>query len=102
MLLRVGVYIDAFNLYFGGRRLCGGSTAGWRWLDVRALAEDLISRRSDWPGATLERVVYCTAMIDRATNAAGHQEQDTYIRALRKGGMNRGLPRSARETRANQ
>lgn len=81
--MRVGVYIDAFNLYFGGRRLCGGSTGGWRWLDVRALSEDLLSRRQDWPGATLERVVYCTAMIDRRTNLVGHQEQDTYIRALR-------------------
>jgi hypothetical protein len=81
--VRVGVYIDGFNLYFGGRRLCGGSTAGWRWLNLRALAEDLISRRRNWSGATLERVVYCTAMIDRATNPVGHGEQDTYIRALR-------------------
>jgi hypothetical protein len=79
--VRVGVY--AFNLYFGGRRLCGGSTAGWRWLDVRALAQDLIDARHNWVGATLERVIYCTAMIDRATNAVGHAEQDTYIRALR-------------------
>jgi len=87
--MRVGVYIDAFNLYFGGRRLCGGSTTGWRWLDVRALAQDLISRRQDWPNATIERVVYCTAMIDQATNATGHQEQDTYIRALRTGIVDR-------------
>lgn len=85
--MRVGVYIDAFNLYFGGRRLCGGSTAGWRWLDVRALAQELLDRRNDWAGATLQRVVYCTAMIDRATNAVGHAEQDTYIRALRAGGV---------------
>jgi hypothetical protein len=85
--MRVGVYIDAFNLYFGGRRLCGGSTGGWRWLDVRALSEDLLSRRGDWAGAALERVVYCTAMIDSQTNPIGHGEQDTYIRALRAGGI---------------
>jgi hypothetical protein len=85
----VGVYIDGFNLYFGGRRLCGGSTAGWRWLDVRALAEDLVARRQDWPEATVDRVVYCTAMIDRATNPIGHGEQDTYIRALRTGIVDR-------------
>lgn len=85
--MRVGVYIDAFNLYFGGRRLCEGSTAGWRWLDVRALSQDLIGRRRDWPGATLTRVVYCTAMIDQATNPTGHGEQDTYIRALRRAGI---------------
>lgn len=82
--MRIGVYIDAFNLYFGGR-LCGGSSRGWRWLDVRALAEDLIARRRNWQGATIHRIVYCTAMIDHATNPTGHAEQDTYIRALRGG-----------------
>lgn len=85
--VRVGIYIDAFNLYFGGRRLCGGSTTGWRWLDVRALSQDLLSRRGDWAGAALERVVYCTAMIDSQTNPVGHAEQDTYIRALRGAGI---------------
>ena len=69
--------------------MCGGSTPGWRWLDVRALAADLVARRQDWPAAAVERVVYCTAMIDRATNAVGHGEQDTYIRALRTGVVDR-------------
>jgi hypothetical protein len=85
--MRVGVYIDGFNLYFGGRRMCGGGTAGWRWLDLRALSADLIGRRRDWPGAAVERIVYCTAMIDVATNPVGHGEQDTYIRALRGAGI---------------
>jgi uncharacterized LabA/DUF88 family protein len=84
--MRVGVYIDGFNLYYGGRDLCGRSTAGWRWLDVRALTEDLLSRRQNWPGAQIERLVYCTARIDAATNSMGHGEQDVYLKALRAGG----------------
>ncbi|HEY7200404.1 MAG TPA: NYN domain-containing protein, partial [Candidatus Dormibacteraeota bacterium] len=31
--MRVGVYVDGFNLYYGARGLCGRGTAGWRWLD---------------------------------------------------------------------
>jgi hypothetical protein len=85
--VRVGVYIDGFNLYYGGRDLCGRSTGGWRWLDVRALAADLLSRRRDWPGAHIERIVYCTARIDGATNPTGHREQDVYLKALRAGGI---------------
>lgn len=84
--MRVGVYVDGFNLYYGGRDLCGRSKAGWRWLDVRALAEDLIGRAQGWPEAKLERIVYCTARIDAATNPTGQKEQDIYLKALRKGG----------------
>jgi hypothetical protein len=31
--MRVGVYIDGYNLYSGGR-----GTGGWRWLDLRTPA----------------------------------------------------------------
>lgn len=55
---------------------------GWRWLDPRALATDLVSRRTNWPGARVERVVYCTARIDGATNPSGHADQDVYLKAL--------------------
>jgi hypothetical protein len=44
--VRVGVYIDGFNLYYGGRGLCGRSTPGWRWLDIRRLASTLIKEQS--------------------------------------------------------
>jgi len=64
--MRVGVYIDGFNVYFGGRSLCGPGTAGWRWLDLRSLAADLLGRRNNWAGASVDRVVYCTALIDPA------------------------------------
>jgi len=82
--VRVGVYIDGFNLYYGGRALCGRSQPGWRWLDLRALSQRLLNRRVDWlsQGATLHRVVYCTAFIDGATNPTGRREQASYVAAL--------------------
>ncbi len=76
------MYVDGFNLYYGARGLCGRGTPGWRWLDLRALATDLVSRRTNWQGARLERVVYCTARIDGATNPPGHADQDVYLKAL--------------------
>jgi len=80
--MRVGVYIDGFNLYYGARGICGKATPGWRWLDLRALSELLIAKRRDWSGATVERIVYCTARIDQALSPVGYQEQDAYLRAL--------------------
>jgi hypothetical protein len=84
-LVRVGVYIDGFNLYYGGRELCGRGTAGWRWLNIRQLASDLIANHSSWSAVTIERVVYCTARISSAENPQGSQEQDVYLRALSRG-----------------
>jgi hypothetical protein len=77
----VGAYVDGFNLYYGGRSLCGRGTPGWRWLNVRAL----LTARLGWPEAVLERVVYCTAVIDAATNPSGYHDQDIYLRALKAG-----------------
>lgn len=78
----VGVYVDGYNLYFGGRSLCGRGTPGWRWLDVRALAEALIHERTDWPAAQIERVVYCTARVDATENPSSYADQDVYLKAL--------------------
>jgi hypothetical protein len=58
-IVRIGVYIDGFNLYYGARGLCGRGASGWRWLDLRGLAVDLAGRRSNWPGAQIHRA--CTA-----------------------------------------
>jgi hypothetical protein len=84
--MRVGVYIDGFNVYYGARGLMGRGTAGWRWLNLRGLAVDLVQRRLNWTGATIERVVYCTALIDGSTNPAGRRDQDTYVRAINHSG----------------
>ncbi|MGL5810862.1 MAG: NYN domain-containing protein [Nocardioides sp.] len=86
--MRVGIYIDGFNLYYGARGIFGRSTVGWRWLDLRGLGKRLIADHSRWPVAST-RVVYCTARIKAdATdpNAAGPREQHVYLRALRTAG----------------
>ncbi|SIO30293.1 NYN domain-containing protein [Agromyces cerinus] len=84
--MRVGVYVDGFNLYYGARKLCGRSTAGWRWLDLQQLAASVVAAESGWAGAVVERVVYCTARINGASNPGGQRDQDTYIRALQASG----------------
>jgi uncharacterized LabA/DUF88 family protein len=83
--VKVGVYIDGFNLYYGGRGLCGASTPGWRWLDVRTLAASLI-HPAHWPGATLTRVVYCTAPVSGRDNPSGAHDQSIYITAVKSSG----------------
>jgi len=85
--VRVSVLVDAYNLYYSGRKLCGRGVTGWRWLDIRALATTLLAEKSSlWPGATVAHVVYCTARIDAATNPSGAADQDIYLRALLDGG----------------
>jgi uncharacterized LabA/DUF88 family protein len=84
--VQVGAYIDGYNLYYGARGLCGRGTAGWRWLDIRALLEAVLARRQDWQGATLTRVIYCTAVIDAASNPSGYNDQDIYLKALAASG----------------
>jgi hypothetical protein len=39
------VYVDAFNVYYRARKVCGRGTTGWRWMDLAGLAMDLINPR---------------------------------------------------------
>jgi uncharacterized LabA/DUF88 family protein len=80
------VYVDGFNLYYGARGLCGRSTPGWRWLDLRKLADAIVAAQSDWDGAMIDRIVYCTARINGASNANRQRDQDVYLRALQASG----------------
>ncbi|MGL4178813.1 MAG: hypothetical protein ACRCSN_22385, partial [Dermatophilaceae bacterium] len=48
---------------------------------MRALAVSLVDPLF-WPGAAVERVVYCTAPIQGQANASGAQDQDVYLKAL--------------------
>ncbi len=80
--MRVGVYVDGFNVYYSGRRWFGRGTAGWKWLSPRSVAESLVATRSDWAGATVSRVVYCTARIDAADDPVAYQDQDVYLKAV--------------------
>jgi hypothetical protein len=78
------VYVDAFNVYYGGRALCGRGTSGWRWLDIADLALDLINPHV-WPAPELTRLVYCTAPRDRKGDPSSLADQQTYVAALQHG-----------------
>ncbi|MEI9907867.1 MAG: NYN domain-containing protein [Actinomycetota bacterium] len=80
--MRVGVYVDGFNLFYGGRGLCGRSVPGWRWLDIRKLSQQLIENQSGWNDSEVSRVVFCTARISGSLNQDGQKRQDVYLRAL--------------------
>jgi hypothetical protein len=83
--VRVGVYVDGYNLYYGGRGLMGGSgLPGWRWLDPRVLSQNLLDSVSGWAGARADRVVYCTVRISGADNPTGQRDQDVYLRAIQQ------------------
>lgn len=84
--MRVGVYVDGYNLYYGGRRWFGRGISGWKWLSPRALAATLVGERHNWPGAHIERVVYCTARIDAKDTPGPHSDQDVYLKALSASG----------------
>ncbi len=83
--LRVRVYVDAFNLYYGCRAHASREQAStsWKWLDVRALAARVVERRWQHP-ATIEHVTYCTARISGPADA--QHRQDAYLEALRRSG----------------
>lgn len=83
--MKVGVYVDGFNLYYGGRKQCG-DTEGWRWLDVRGLSVTLVGEQRGWPEAQIERVVYCSAPIDQGLNPSGYAKQFLYFQALQQSG----------------
>lgn len=79
--MKVGVYIDAFNVYYGIKGQLG-SGPGWKWIDRRALA----SRYAKWHGATIDRVVYCTARVNDPSDPTQRQRQDFYLKALQATG----------------
>jgi uncharacterized LabA/DUF88 family protein len=73
-LVRVAVYIDGFNLYFGLRAKYDRK---YLWLDLQKLADSLVR-----PGQSLEFVRYFTARVRR--DAEGQQRQSDYLDALRE------------------
>lgn len=80
--VRVGIYVDAFNLYYGARDLCGRNTAGWRWLDIEKLVEEQLSQHRSWGRTRISRIVYCTALRDKDGDVSSAQDQKNYIAAL--------------------
>ncbi len=71
-MVRVVVYVDGFNLYFGLRERYGRK---YLWLDLQVLATSLLR-----PGQSLEKVRYFTARV--RNDVAGQQRQSDYLDAL--------------------
>lgn len=81
--MRVGVFIDGFNLYYGGESIMGRQAPGWRWLDLRAAFSAIAATK--WPGVTVVApVVYCTSRILGRVSLDAQKRQDDYLRALNK------------------
>ncbi|WP_182886304.1 NYN domain-containing protein [Microbispora sp. H10885] len=70
--VRVGLYVDGFNLYYGLRSLRGRR---YLWLDLHALASRLLK-----PGQTLTAIRYFTAPVRGEPRALARQQ--TYQAAL--------------------
>lgn len=82
--MNVNAYVDGFNLYGGGAELAG-QQAGWKWLDIRRLAQTLANEL--WPARDPEvrRVVYCTTLVHPLVNDPdGPKRQEAFINALRE------------------
>jgi uncharacterized LabA/DUF88 family protein len=71
-VVRVAVYIDGFNLYFGLRARYGRK---YLWLDLQTLGASLLRR-----GQTLEQVRYFTARV--RNDPQSEQRQSDYLDAL--------------------
>jgi hypothetical protein len=83
--MRVGLYVDGFNVYYGAREHCGRSKPGWRWLDLCSLGRDLIDPDL-WTAAHIDRFTYCTAERTREGDASSLADQLVYIAALKAHG----------------
>lgn len=85
--MRIGVYVDGFNLYRRAKALAGNAV-GWKWLDIRAMAASLANELwlVDAPHEIV-RVVYCTTRIEATVaHPDAPRRQEMFIHALRASG----------------
>lgn len=72
--MKVNVYIDGFNLYYGALK----ARPACKWLDMDAFATQLLL-----PGQTINRIRYFIARVSSIRDPKTPQRQDTYLRALK-------------------
>ena len=70
--VRVNVYVDAFNLYYGALR-----GTPYRWLDLEKLCRRLLPRDE------IQRIRYFMALISARTDDPRDPQRQAYLRALR-------------------
>lgn len=85
--MRVGIYVDAFNVYYGGRALArrAGTTRGWKWLDLVGLAQSLIDPAL-WSTPQVVSLAYCSAPRSQTGDNRGSADQRAYFDALKAAG----------------
>lgn len=70
--MKVNIYVDGFNLYYGAIR-----GTPYKWLDFRSMSEKLV------PQYDVNRIRYFTARVQsRPGDPQMAQRQQTYMRAL--------------------
>lgn len=94
------MYIDGYNLYYGGKNLFRKRDTPWKWFNPKAVAQSALDgqlkyaaqhfqRRvlEAWMNAEIVRVVYCTARIAaQPGNPTAPTDQDIYLKALESSG----------------
>lgn len=75
-LIRVVVYIDALNFYYGVLR-----DSSWKWLDLEKWCATILP-----PGGRLAGVHYCTSLVGGRDPTAA-QRQTVYLKALQARGF---------------
>ena len=70
--MRVGVYVDGFNLYYGALK-----GTPFKWLNLVTLAEQVLP-----PGYTIDRVNYFTARVSGVSKPGASARQHPYLSAL--------------------
>lgn len=78
--MRVDVYVDGLNLFYGGRAMLPSSDS-WKWLNLRSLSEMAIAQGSQWSEIDRLRVNYFTAQVKGAPDSLARQQ--VYCLALR-------------------
>jgi len=72
--LKVGIYVDGFNLYYRALR-----RTKYKWLDIQKLALEMLDS-----GDSIEFIRYFTANVSpRAGDEGAPARQEAYLRALR-------------------
>lgn len=73
--MRTSIYVDGFNLYFGGLK-----NTPYKWLDIKGLCSRILKPEND-----IRHIKYFTAHVSPTPADPGkHLDQQVYLRALRR------------------
>ncbi len=81
--MRVGIYVDAFNVYYGGRALANHQQDpdSWKWFNLAGFAMSQVDAGL-WPNASIANLSYCSAPRSQTGDTRGSADQNAYFDAL--------------------